>query len=162
MARQTEDSSERASLQEVGEHDLELLMAWRSHPQVYTGFSRQDAPLSWEEHVEWWRNRQHRKDWIIVLQDGGWIRKVGSLSVTDLSQDVPEMGLYIGEVSLQGRGIGRKAIVLATDWLKKRGYLHCQAVIQDNNLASQRAFTSAGFRLDGPAGQGVGRFHIEL
>ena len=85
--------------------DLPLLLAWRSNPRIYEHFRGQEGPLVWESHVRWWESRRDRKDWIIVVEDTLGGRPVGSIYATDLDQEAPELGLYIGEVSAWGKGI---------------------------------------------------------
>ncbi|MFB6185248.1 MAG: hypothetical protein ABEI86_00060, partial [Halobacteriaceae archaeon] len=47
--------------------DLSLMLAWRSHPELYKWFGEQDGPLIWKNHVEWFLNRPpERIDWIII------------------------------------------------------------------------------------------------
>jgi len=149
-------------LADATEKDLELLLAWRSHPLVYKGFAIQQKPLTWEEHLHWWRTRRHRQDWIVLVRESGLTRRIGSLCITGLDSECPEVGLYVGEVGLHGRGFGKRILALSVDWLTQKGYRQCQAMILDDNIASQNAFASQGFRLVNREGQGAGRYKREL
>lgn len=142
-------------LQPATEEDLELLMAWRSHPDVYRYFYMQDGPLKWEEHYRFWNSRHDRVDWIIYLDDGNRKRKVGSVNATNLSNDIPEIGIFIGEVTLMGKGIGTLALSLVVQWLRTRGYSRVRARISKDNTPSQRLFASIGFEEKGEIHDGA-------
>lgn len=142
-------------LQPATEEDLELLMAWRSHPDVYRYFCTQDGPLKWEEHCQFWNSRHDRVDWIIYLDDGNRKRKVGSVNATNLSNDIPEIGIYVGEVTLMGKGIGIRALSLVVQWLRTRGYSRVCARISKDNTPSQRLFASIGFEEKGEIHDGA-------
>ena len=135
-------------LKEARESDLELLMAWRSNPAVYRYFYNQQSPLSWDEHYRFWQTKHDRKDWVILFQEDAAWRKVGSVYVTKLHQKTPEIGIYIGEVSLHRRGVGTKALTHALAWLQKNGYVAIQARIFKDNIESLKLFEKLGFRRD--------------
>lgn len=139
------------ALREITEEDLELLLAWRSHPEVYAGFYYQKGPLIWEEHHGWWLERKNRKDWMIILTERGSSRAVGCVAVYRLDTELPNVGVYVGEISLWGRRVAQRALTLAAGCLKTDGYHRCRATILDNNIGSQRAFQNVGFKLVGPA-----------
>lgn len=125
--------------------DLELIMAWRSHPQIYKYFRKQNDPLLWEDHVKFWNSRKNRKDYIIIAHNGLSSHKVGTINFTRLNTESPEIGILIGELSAQGKGLGVRALRLGLDWLKQKGYRKVQANINKANLASNRLFVSTGF-----------------
>jgi len=138
-------------------------MAWRSHPQVYAGFYWQNEPLDWEEHRAWWMEREHRMDWIIILTEGGSSRAVGSVTAYRLDSELPEVGIYIGEVTLWGKGVAQKALTQAVGWLKKEGHRRSCAIILDTNVASQKAFQKSGFTMVGPTEwEGWSSYEVDL
>lgn len=142
-------------LREATEQDLELLMAWRSNPVVYEGFYQQNAPLEWEEHLGWWKSRN--KDWrtfIIVLVSAYRDRKVGVVTIGQLDHWNPEIGYYIGEVSLWGKGIGKEAVKLGINWLKERGYKACHTTVKIENKRSANLLWKLGFQVLGGAREG--------
>jgi ribosomal-protein-alanine N-acetyltransferase len=148
-------SRDSLRLTPVTEDDYELLMAWRSHPDVYKHFSQQSGPLVWEEHYRFWNSRQDRIDWIINYNDGIRDRKVGSINVASLSSESPEIGIFIGEVTLMGKGIGKAALGLVLEWLEREGYDRACAHISKQNTTSQRLFSSHGFKIAGEIHEGV-------
>lgn len=135
-------------LREATNPDLELIMAWRSNPLVYEGFYQQVEPLKWEEHITWWESRN--KDWrefIIVFND----RDVGVVTIGQLDHWNPEIGYFIGEVSLWGQGVGKEAVQSAMDWLKDKGYEYCHTTVLKSNSRSLNLLKGFGFQVLGDA-----------
>lgn len=142
-------------LREATESDLPLMMAWRSSPLVYEGFYQQTAPLQWDEHVKWWKSRN--SDWrtfIIVHVSSYHERPVGVVTIGQLDHWSPEIGYYVGEVSLWGQDIGEEAVGKALNWLKERGYQYCHTTVKMNNNRSVKLLWSLGFTMLGGAREG--------
>lgn len=151
---ETEPAHERiVRLREATEDDLELLLAWRNHPRIYVWSYTQEGPLDWEDHYEWWHSREHRTDWVIIVDDGHSSRRVGTVFATNLTRAVPDIGVIVGETTVWGEGIGTTAIDRAAQLLAADGYVGVRARIMAGNLKSRRAFAKAGFELDGPSGR---------
>lgn len=133
------------------EDDLELMMAWRSNPLVFDGFYQQKKPLEWNEHVAWFKSRN--QDWrtFIIEHDG---RDVGVVTIGQLDHWSPEIGYYVGEVSLWGQGVGRDAVREALEYLKSQGKDYCHTTVLTRNQRSLRLLTSLGFEEYGKAREG--------
>lgn len=144
------------------EGDLELLLAWRSHPDVYENFYVQSGPLDWDEHVSWWNSRSARRDWIITVNEDGRWRDVGIVNVSDLDTNFPKVGVYVGEVTLWGRGVASDAVEFAVEWLKSEEYSAAKARILDQAEASRRVFEKAGFERVGEARECEGEYRLDL
>ena len=131
--------------------DLPLMMAWRSSPLVYGGFYTQKQPLDWDEHVAWFKSRN--QDWrsFIVLYGG---RPVGVVNIGQLDHWNPEIGYFIGEVSLWGKGIGREAVRLGLEYIKSCGKEYCHTTVLQNNARSIKLLKSLGFKYLGKARKG--------
>lgn len=115
--------------------DLELILAWRSNPQVYKHFREQSDPLDWNDHLSWFSSRANgRHDYIIEYKG----RRVGSVNISPDSF----IGVYIGEVDTWGKGIG----VSAVKWICQR-HLREEyfAEIHKENNASRALFENCGF-----------------
>ncbi len=125
--------------------DLELVMAWRSHPDAYQYFQAQNGPLVWSEHLRFWNSRTNRKDYIITVYEDGIWRKVGNLNLTLLNTNTPEIGIIIGELTAHNRGIGSKAVALGLQELKKLGFTQTTVVIHESNTASIKLFEKFHF-----------------
>lgn len=133
-------------LREVTKNDMELIMSWRSNELIYRYFIKQNGPLSWKEHYDFWISRKNRKDWIILLKEHEQWRKIGSINVSDLDKPHPEIGIFIGEIGLWGRHIGRNATKIIVDWLKKKNYAGAIAIVLKENHSSIRLFESLNFK----------------
>lgn len=150
-------------LRNAHESDLPLIMAWRSNPLCYQGFYTQKQPLSWEEHINWWKSRN--KDWrefLIVLVEGTHVRDIGIVTIGQLDHWSPEVGYVIGEVSLWGKGFGKEAVRLACDWLRMMGKEYCHTTIKDKNLRSIRLIKNLGFKRLGKAREGESWYQKKL
>jgi len=138
-------------------------MAWRSNPLIFSGFYTQNQPLTWEEHKDWWRNRN--KDWqifIIMIQEDTHFRDVGVVTIGQLDNWNPEIGYFIGEISLWGKGIGKRAVKLTLDWLRKQGYEYCHTTVLANNFRSINLLKSLGFNYVCPARVNEERWEKQL
>ena len=142
-------------LREANDSDLELTMAWRSNPDIYQGFYQQKAPLTWDEHLNWWKSRnQNWRTFIIVLVSAYRSRNIGVINIGQLDHWSPEIGWYIGEVSLWNKGYGKKAVKLGLNWLRERGYKFCHTTIKIENGASAKLAWGVGFQMQSGAREG--------
>ena len=145
------------------EGDLPLIMAWRNQEKVYQGFYTQKEPLRWEEHKNWWASRN--KDWrefIIVLIENTEMRDVGVVTIGQLDHWSPEIGYFIGEVSLWGSGLGKQAVFLGLEWLKQQGKEYARTTILDNNTRSIKLAKSLGFKRLGKARVGESWYQLKI
>ena len=139
------------SLRPITEADYPLTMAWRSNPLVYAGFYQQKEPLKWEEHIKWIKSRNRDERNFIIMYDD---RPVGGVNVSQLDHWEPEIGYYIGEVSLWGNGIGKEVINLALKYIKEYGRKYCHASVLKSNTRSIGLLKSLGFEESGDAREG--------
>jgi len=116
--------------------DLELVLAWRSNPEVYRHFRGQDGPLVWEDHVKWFESRDERRQDFVVRYDR---RRVG---VVSLDAD-DAVSVYLGDVSARGQGVATNAVRWLCGRLADRTPLH--ADVHPDNDASKRLFERCGF-----------------
>ena len=150
-------------LRDVEIGDLALLLAWRNHPMVYQGFYEQGylnkGYITWEEHFAFWTKHlsfiKDKEDvkwraWVIRCNS----RDVGLVWLSDLDKPIPEVGIYVGEITLYGQGVGKEALTATLKKLKilKRKKVRAK-IIKDNNK-SVRLFTSCGFKMIGEAREG--------
>ncbi len=128
-----------------------LTMAWRSNPDIYKGFYQQERTLTWEEHLEWHNSRN--SDWrnFIIMYDD---RPVGIVTISQLDHWEPEIGFYIGETSLWGKGVGKEAVRLGLEYIKEQGKVSCHTTVLDNNERSMCLMKSLGFEVIGKAREG--------
>lgn len=131
-------------LKPVRRDDFPLLLAWAHISEIWTYLptSRSSEKLTWESHNQWWSVRKDRVDWMILVNFGHGKRPVGMVHVEGFNTEKPEIGLYIGEVALWGKGIGEQAIRLA---IKATHLPSLWAVIHPKNINSIRLFHKVGF-----------------
>jgi len=141
------------------EADLPLMLAWRSQEKVYQGFYTQREPLKWEEHIHWFKGRN--QDWVtfIIIYE---TRPVGVVVIGQLDHWSPEIGYYVGEVSLWGKGIGKEAVKSALSWIKSGGKEYAHTTILDNNKRSISLIKSLGFKKFGKAREGESWYQRKL
>lgn len=116
--------------------DLELVMAWRSNPEVYRYFRHQEGPLVWDEHLTWFSAREDDRHDFIIHFDG---RRVGGVSID--SDDF--VGVYLGDFDARGSGVATAALTWLCDRFDTRTPL--TAEIHSDNEASKRLFERCGF-----------------
>lgn len=124
--------------------DLELLLAWRSHPTVYQYSRQQDGPLDWNEHIAWFKSRDPDRHDFVVHYEG---RRVG---VVSLDGD-DEVSIYLGDFSAHGHGVATRTLKWLTERFENREPL--TAEINDENDASKRLFSGCGFEKAGRDGE---------
>ena len=139
------------SLRPIREEDLPLLLAWSYISPVweYLPTSRKGEELTWEQHNKWfYYKRGTRLDWMVIVEEKyERPRPTGVVHVVDIDKLYPEIGLYIGEMRLWEKGIGKDALRLGIREMERYshvGGLH--AVIHPENKRSIRLFTSLGFK----------------
>jgi len=159
--------NDQVTLRDATEEDLELMLAWRSNPTLYEGHYEQGylgrGILVWSEHYKWWESLSAWKNWIIELNDSVTRKRaVGSIWFSHLDTDSPDLGLYIGEVGLWNRGIGREALKLALGWLKIQGYKKASARILKENRRSIGLFRSLSFKNIGDSREGEEQYELWL
>lgn len=117
--------------------DLELVLAWRSNPEIYRHFRLQNNPLEWHEHVTWFESRSpNRHDFMIHYDE----RRVGVVSID--SDD--EVGIYLGDFSAHGHGIATASLGWLCNRFEDRTPLFAE--IHEENAASKRLFNRCGFQ----------------
>lgn len=116
--------------------DLELVLAWRSNPEIYRYFRDQDEPLKWEKHVEWFKSRSNQRHDFIIHYEG---RRVG---VINLSAD-NEVGIFIGDFSARGNGVASVSLRWLCQQFQDRSPLFAE--IHDDNNQSKYLFRTCGF-----------------
>ena len=151
--------------------DLPLIMAWRNLPAVkeglYTQGNAEPHDLTWEEHLSWWKSRPSswREFMVMFSRDATedfMTRPVGVVTIGQCEYWEAETGILIGETSLWGRGVGRRALTIALDYLITKDFKFTRATILDSNKRSIRLYESLGFRRIASARPGESLYRKEL
>ena len=143
--------NKNVKIRPMTEADTANIVRWRNTPSVYEHFIYR-TPLTEEAHLNWLHNRVETGDvaqFIIVDTESG--EDVGSVYLRDIDNDNKkcEYGIFIGEDSCRGKGIGsaaaRLALRYAFEELKmNRVFLR---VFADNKQAV-RSYEKAGFKYE--------------
>ena len=124
-------------LRPANESDIDIILAWWALPEIrkHTGAT---AIPDFQE-VRHSLAHPGRRDYMIMFQG----RRVGRTCLIP-HQGFEELSVYVCELALQGKGVGKTAISLTAEFARS-GQL--RAWILRNNFASQKAFVANGFRL---------------
>lgn len=139
-------------LREMTKDDTQNIIKWRNAPSVVENFIYR-TPLDEEAHLNWYNNRVKTGEvaqFIIVDTESNI--DVGSVYLRDIDNKNRkcEYGIFIGEESCRGKGIGSTAAKLVLDYAFKtlnmnRVFLR---VFADNPRAI-RSYEKAGFKYEG-------------
>ena len=94
--------------------DLDKVYHWRISPHV-SKYLATGNDFNFQQHWNWFHNRKDRIDWIILL-DG---KRIGVVNSIHINSNMPELGLYIGDENLWGKGIGKRVIELIEDNMRE-------------------------------------------
>ena len=142
--------NENVTIRPITEADTDNIIRWRNAPSVVEHFIYR-TPLTAEAHLNWLHNRVETGDVAqFIIMDGE--TPVGSVYLRDIDRvnRKCEYGIFIGEDSCRGKGIGSAAARLALEYafeeLKmNRVFLR---VFADNKQAV-RSYEKAGFKYEG-------------
>lgn len=133
------DGEPSVRVSQLESSDLALVLAWRSHPQIYDHFRQQNGPLDWNGHVAWFNERDSDRYDFVLRFDG---RRVGVVNID--SND--EVGIFLGDFSAHGQGVA----TVALNWLCRRfeNRAPLTAEIHVQNEDSKQLFSRCGFQPD--------------
>ena len=142
--------NENVTIRPITEADTDNIIRWRNAPSVVEHFIYR-TPLTAEAHLNWLHSRVETGDVAqFIIMDGE--TPVGSVYLRDIDRQNQkcEYGIFIGEESCRGKGIGSAAAKLALDYAfdelgLNRVYLR---VFADNKRAI-KSYENAGFRREG-------------
>lgn len=140
------------TIRPMTEADTANIVRWRNTPSVYEHFIYR-TPLTEEAHLNWLHNRVETGDvaqFIIVDNESG--TDVGSVYLRDIDQQHKkcEYGIFIGEDSCRGKGIGSAAAKLAINYaFEKLGMNRVFLRVFADNKQAIRSYEKAGFKYEG-------------
>lgn len=144
--------NKNVKIRHITEADTANIVKWRNTPSVYEHFIYR-TPLTEEAHLNWLHNRIETgqvAQFIIVDTESN--TDVGSVYLRDIDNDNRkcEYGIFIGESSCRGKGIGSAAAKLALDYAFKelnmnRVFLRVFA----DNIGAIKSYEHAGFKYEG-------------
>lgn len=152
MKAQYTDESVGITLRLMTREDTDLIVNWRNSDAVRKNFIYQ-ALFTRESHENWIRTKvetgQVVQMMICEIDDG---KPVGSVYIRDIDREhgKAEYGIFIGESSARGRGIGTAAAKLMLRYCFEEEKLHRVYLrALDHNQAAVRSYEKAGFVREG-------------
>lgn len=150
--------SKKVTLREMTEKDTPNVIKWRNSPSVVKNFIFR-TPLTEKAHLNWYHNRVLTGEVVqFIIVDNESKKDVGSVYLRDIDKvnQKCEYGIFIGEESCRGKGLGTDAAKLilsyAFDTLKmNRVFLRVFA----DNTAAINSYKHAGFEVEGVFKQDV-------
>lgn len=144
LSKNAEFTSERLTYRGINSDDADLIVAWRSDPDIYKYLFR-GRPLSLNEHLEWYSSYKEddtRYDFMIFDQDG---KPIGTVGLTDIDGDKCDIAYMIGDSSARGKGYAKEAIRAVSNLAFASGIKVIYARVLPFNNASIRTALSCGF-----------------
>lgn len=141
-------------IRQLSEDDIELLRAWRNDREN-TKFLRDIGYITEEMQLKWYKGYlDNEHDLVFAIEDTGELKRVvGSLSLYDWNKDTNtcEIGkIQIGDSAAHGKGIGRKALVMAMKIaFQKLGITKIVASVHPDNVQAYHNDMKVGFRVIG-------------
>ena len=124
--------------------DARLLFDWANDP-IVRAQSFTQATIPWADHERWFARKLGDPRCLLWIAEDAQGQPVGQVRF-DLGQDATAIISVSMAPDQRGRGYGATAIAQACAALRARhGSLTVLAYIRPDNLASQRAFSRAGF-----------------
>ena len=135
-------NGERVSLRPITDADTDNIVKWRNNPDVYRYFIFREK-FTPEMHRNWLSTR------VLTGQER---RAVGSVYLRDIDHkhESAEYGIFIGDDSFRGQGIGTETAKLFTDFaLDVLGVHRVFLKVLDGNTKARRSYEKAGFVYEG-------------
>jgi UDP-4-amino-4,6-dideoxy-N-acetyl-beta-L-altrosamine N-acetyltransferase len=143
------------SLRRVNEQDRERLFNWRNLPAVrcWMMTSHEIEPAEHDRWFEGMLSGTVREQWIILRDE----MPVGSVYITGLGEGctTPSFGIYLGEASTRGAGVGHQALRLLFSEVFSRHHIDSiDAEVLVNNHAACHLYERIGMsRAEPESGQ---------
>lgn len=155
----------KVTLRPITAEDTNLIVRWRNDPAVYENFIFRE-PFTPEMHQRWLDTKIATGQVIqYIILAGDDRLPVGSVYFRDIDprHESAEYGIFIGEESARGVGVGTETAILFTDFGHNVLHLHRIFLkVLDGNGIAKRSYEKAGFVEEGLFRDMVkldGRFH---
>lgn len=145
----------------LNESDIELLRGWRNE-QENTKFLRDIGYITEEMQRNWYQSYlENEHDLVFAIEETVDLKRVvGSLSLYDWNKELKicEIGkIQIGDAEAHGKGIGRRALVMAMKIAFQRlGITKIVASVHPDNVQAYHNDMKVGFRVVGETASLVG------
>lgn len=146
-------TGEKVVLRPITPEDTPRIVKWRNTPSVRENFIFRE-PFTPEIHQAWLRNKVATGQVVqyIILDRRNGNVPVGSVYFRDLDQNnsSAEYGIFIGEESARGQGIGTETARLFVKYgFEELGLHRISLRLLKENEAAYRSYEKAGFQREG-------------
>lgn len=132
--------------------DTDRIVAWRNSDAVRRNFIYQEL-FTREGHENWIKNMVETGSVVqMIICDLADGRPLGSVYIRDIDRQhhKAEYGIFIGEESARGRGVGTAAAKLMLDYCFRKEKLHRVYLrVFSSNLRAIHSYEKAGFVREG-------------
>lgn len=146
------DTSAGIYLRPMTYEDTDLIVAWRNSEAVRRNFIYQDT-FTREGHEGWIKNMVETGKVVqMMICDLAGDEPIGSVYIRDIDRQhgKAEYGIFIGEESARGRGIGTAAARMMLDYCFRQENLHRVYLrVFASNEQAIRSYEKAGFVREG-------------
>lgn len=144
--------ADNMSLREIERDDLPLIVRWRNQPQIWRNFfSRRFLSLAAQEQ---WFTRyladESQRHFAVIPK--GQQLPVGLVTLNDIDQinQKAEIGVFIGELNWQGKGIAHDAVKAVMDYaFTELNLRRLQLRVLSTNTRAIRLYHKLGFLEEG-------------
>jgi ribosomal-protein-alanine N-acetyltransferase len=140
---------ERIFLREMDESDIsERFVLWLSDPEVTEFLEVRHNPPNLNSQNKYVKEckESSTKAYLGIFQQNEVL--IGSVTLNSNETRV-EIGLMIGDKSLQGKGFGTEVVKAVSHWAREQGFTEITAGYLQGNKRSARLFESIGFQIVG-------------
>ncbi len=145
--------SDGVKLIPIADSDTDDIVRWRNQEFIKKCFIYRE-PFSKQLHRKWMEEKVKTGDVIqYIIQDTKDSISIGSIYIRDIDyqKNSGELGIFIGEKSRLGQGIGKKATEMLTDFCFSNGFHRIFARVLSDNSRSINHFKKSGFSVEGVA-----------
>ncbi len=143
--------TDRIYIRRITEDDTDLIVDWRNREDVREHFFFRER-FTRQMHEDWLRTKIATgkvEQFIVCLTDTD--KPIGSSYLRDIDRDggSAEYGIFIGEASARGKGLGAEILKATMDYalnVLKLKTVRARAI--SDNIASIRIFENYGFKRD--------------
>lgn len=145
-------NGEKVRLRPITDGDTDNIVRWRNDPQVQQFFIFRE-PFTPEMHRNWLNTKVATGKVIqYMILDKADGKSVGSVYFRDIDEnnESAEYGIFIGEASSRGQGLGSETARLFTDFgLDILGLHRISLRLLGRNDIARRSYEKAGFNIEG-------------